>query len=132
MDASHLDGLPLFAGLSKKERQLVAQHADEVSIAAGRELVHEGSIAWEFFVIESGRAEVRHGDQLVASLGPGDFFGEMGVLAADGRRTASVVATEPVSAIVMAAHELKAIAAAMPEVAARLRAAIAERTQQLT
>jgi CRP-like cAMP-binding protein len=132
MDVKHLDRLPLFATLSKKQREVIAQHADEVDLGPGKELVHEGAIAWEFFVIESGEAEVRHGTEAVAKLGPGDFFGEIGVLAKDARRTASVVTTSSMRAIVMAAHELRVIANEMPEVAERLRAAIAERTKQLT
>jgi CRP-like cAMP-binding protein len=132
VDVKHLDRLPLFAGLSKKEREFVAQHADEVELAAGKELVHEGAIAWEFFVIESGEAEVRHGADAVRTLGPGDFFGEIGVLADDARRTASVVTTSAVKAIVMAAHELRAVAHQMPEVADRLRTAVAERTRQFS
>jgi CRP-like cAMP-binding protein len=133
MDATHLDQLPLFAGLSKKQRKVVAQHAEEVDIAAGTELVHEGSLAWEFFVIENGEAEVRQGTVTIRTLGPGDFFGEIGVLTGPGtRRSASVVTTSPMTAVVVTSHELRAIAGEMPDVAERLRAAIAERTKQLS
>lgn len=128
MDVSHLDGLALFAGLSKDQRRQVAQHADEVSVAAGKELVHEGGLAWDFFVIESGGAEVRHGADRVATLGPGDCFGEMAVMTAPtARRSASVVTTCPTTAIVMTAQDVRAIARDIPQVGDRLRATIAQR-----
>lgn len=132
MDVTHLDDQPLFAGLSKKQRALVAAHADEIDVPAGTEVIHEGALAWEFFVIVSGEAQVAHGAETIRTLGPGDFFGEIGVLTAAQRRTASVTATSPMTAIIMTSHELKAIANQMPEVAAHLRSAIAERSRDLT
>lgn len=132
MDATHLDGLPLFDGLSKKQRHLIAQHADEIDVDAGKELCHEGTLAWEFFVIEDGEAEVRRGVEPIAKLTRGDFFGEMGVLSPDKRRTASVVTTAPMTAIVMASHALRAMAKEMPDLADRLRTAIAQRAQAVT
>src|ERR687894_2357090 len=100
MDEARLREIPLFAGLGKKERREVAKQADEVDVEPGRHLVREGEFAYEFFAIEEGTAEVRRGDQLLAELGPGDFFGEMGLLE-DTRRNATVVATAPLKVVVM-------------------------------
>ena len=131
MDVAHLDGVPLFAGLSKKQRQRVAQHADEVAVAAGKELVHADGLAWEFFVIRSGEVAVRQGAETIRTLGPGDFFGEIGVMEGPGaRRTASVVTTSATTAVVMSSHDLRMIADEIPQVAAGLRSAIAERTAE--
>ena len=52
--------IPLFAGLSKKERQTIAQHADVLDFEEGRHLVREGEFPYEFFVLEEGTAEVTH------------------------------------------------------------------------
>jgi voltage-gated potassium channel len=128
MDASHLESLSLFSTLSKRERDVVARCADEIDLPAGKELVHEGDFAYEFFVIEDGTAEVRCDDAHVADLGPGDFFGEMAALA-KGRRNASVVTTSPTTAIVMTARDLRAISQQLPEVGERLRAAAEERAR---
>jgi CRP-like cAMP-binding protein len=49
---------------------------------------------YELFVIESGEAEVRKRGEVIRTLGPGDAFGEIGLLAT-GTRTASIVATTP-------------------------------------
>jgi CRP/FNR family cyclic AMP-dependent transcriptional regulator len=130
MDEKRLSAVPLFASLSRKDRQRVAQLADEIDLPAGKELVHEGGFAYEVFVIESGTAEVtRHGEH-VADLGPGDFFGEMAAMT-DGVRNAAVVSTSPLTAIVMTAHDFRTVSREMPSVAERISAAVAERSRSL-
>ena len=131
MDESRLATLPLFAPLTRRERSVVARQADEVDVPEGTLLVVEGRFSYEFFVIEEGTADVIHGERRIAELGPGDFLGEMGVLG-DARRSASVVATSPITAIVMTAAALRYVAREMPAVEERLRAAIEERSERLT
>jgi CRP/FNR family transcriptional regulator, cyclic AMP receptor protein len=130
MDESRLTAIPLFAGLSRKERRAVAQRADEVDLDEGRHIVREGEFSYEFFAIEQGTAEVWRGDQLLAELGPGDFFGEMG-LVEDIRRNASVIARSPITVIVMTAQAFRQTAREMPEVAKLIRKAIEERARHL-
>ena len=130
MDESRLKPIPLFAGLSKKQLRTVSQLADEVDVETGRHLVREGEFAYEFFAIEEGTAEVRRGDQLLAELGPGDFFGEMG-LVGDVPRIASVVATTPMTVIVMTGQAFRGVDREHPEVAKTIRKAIEERCRQL-
>jgi CRP-like cAMP-binding protein len=130
MDENRLSDVPLFASLSRKDRRRVAQLADEVDVPAGKELVHEGGFAYEFFVIKTGTAEVTRGGEHVAELGPGDFFGEMAALT-DGTRNAAVVSTSPMTAIVMTAHEFRTMANEIPSVAEAISAAVAERLRSL-
>jgi CRP/FNR family cyclic AMP-dependent transcriptional regulator len=130
MDEARLRAIPLFAGLSKKERRSVAQQADEVDIEAGRKLVREGEFAYEFFAIEEGTAEVKRGDQFLDELGPGDFFGEMGLIG-NAPRSATVVATSPMTAIVMTGSAFRQIDRELPAVAKKIRKAIEERCRQL-
>src|SRR3712207_6684120 len=108
MDEKRLMVVPLFAELSKGERKRVAQVADELDFPAGKNLTKEGAFSHEFFALEEGTSEVRIGDRHVADLGPGDFLGEMGVLG-DGVRTADVVTTSPVLAIVLSGRDLRAL-----------------------
>jgi CRP/FNR family transcriptional regulator, cyclic AMP receptor protein len=126
MDVRDVQSIPLFAGLSKDDQKVVAQYADEVDVPAGTKLAEEGRLAYEFFAIKEGTADVTLGGQHAASLGPGDFFGEIGLLAGD-RRVASVVATSPMHLVVLTGSQLRAIDSRMPGVAERIRSAMAQR-----
>ncbi len=130
MDEDRLKATPLFEGLNRKERHALAPRADEVDLEEGRAIVREGEWAYEFFAIESGTAEVRRGEQLLAELGPGDYFGEMG-LVEDTRRNATVIATSPVTVIVMTAQAFRQTAREMPEVARKIQATIEARSREL-
>jgi CRP-like cAMP-binding protein len=126
MDPARLKKLPLFADLSDHERQQVGRWADEVEVQEGKHLIDQGQFGYEFFVIEEGKAEVKRGDDVIAELGPGDFFGEIALLEED-RRTASVIAAEPMRAIVMTRQQFISMEADMPSVAAQIRQAIEDR-----
>ncbi|MGH2691134.1 MAG: cyclic nucleotide-binding domain-containing protein [Actinomycetota bacterium] len=126
MDASRLRKLPLFSDLSDKEREQIARWADDVDVQAGKHLIDQGQFGYEFFVIEEGKAEVKRGDEVIAQLGPGDFFGEIALLEED-RRTASVIAAEPLRTIVMTRQQFISMEEAMPSVAAQIKQAIEER-----
>jgi cAMP-dependent protein kinase regulator len=90
-----------------------------VDVADGATLVEQGRLANELFVIKSGTADVFDGDDLIAQLGPGDIVGEIGVLETH-KRTATVVTTSPVSAVVMYGPELTALRDSMPALFADL------------
>ncbi len=126
MDPRDVQSIPLFAGLSKDDQKVVAQYADEVDVEPGTVLAEEGRLAYEFFAIKAGTADVKLGGQHAAALGPGDFFGEIGLLAGD-RRVASVVATTPMHLVVLTGSQLRAIDSRMPDVAQRIRGAMEQR-----
>jgi CRP/FNR family transcriptional regulator, cyclic AMP receptor protein len=126
MDPRDVQSIPLFAGLSKDDQKVVAQYADEVDVDPGTVLAQEGRLAYEFFAIKDGTADVTIGGQHAAALGPGDFFGEIGLLAGD-RRVASVVATTPMHLVVLTGSQLRAIESRMPDVAERVRSAMEQR-----
>jgi CRP/FNR family transcriptional regulator, cyclic AMP receptor protein len=129
MDEKHLRSIPLFEGLRKRERAAIARCADEIDVPEGKSLVREGEFAYEFFVVESGSAEVTKRGEKISELGPGDFFGEIALMGAD-RRTASVVATSPMRLIVMFGRDFRQMEHSMPEVHSRIQAAITARMQQ--
>jgi CRP-like cAMP-binding protein len=130
MDVKHLEGIALFEGLSKEQLAEVARQADEIDVEAGKRLVSEGRFGYEFFVIENGTAEVLRGDQHIADLGPGDFFGEMALLG-DTVRNADVICSTPMTAMVMTDSSFRSLARRMPDVAEEIRAACRRRTEEL-
>jgi CRP-like cAMP-binding protein len=128
MDQRDVASIPLFAGLSKDDQKVIAQYADEVDVPAGTKLAEEGRFAYEFFAIQEGTAEVTREGSVLATLGPGDFFGEIGLLSAD-RRVASVTATTPMRLVVLTGSQLRAIESRMAPVAQRIRATMTERLE---
>ncbi|MGH2573017.1 MAG: Crp/Fnr family transcriptional regulator [Actinomycetota bacterium] len=120
MDAARLKSIPLFAELPDRQREQVAQWADEVDVKAGKHLVDQGRFAYEFFVIEEGSARVTHDEKHLTDLGPGDFFGEIGILE-DEPRTASVVATSNMTLIVITDRDFREMTRSMPQVAETVR-----------
>jgi len=127
MDQSRLRSVPLFADLSRRELRELSTMTDEVTLAPGTHLIDEGSFSHEFLLIVGGDAEVRRAGTCIATIGPGDFAGEVGAMS-DARRNASVIATSELTAIVMTARDLRRIAEEMPTVRARIEDAIAARS----
>ena len=71
---------PLFEGLSKKDLIQLARLTEDLEIPAGTVLTKEGETGREFFVIVDGEAVVKRKGRRVATLGPGDFFGEIALV----------------------------------------------------
>ena len=121
-----LAGVPLFAGLSKKDLRAVGRLASRVSIPAGSTLVHQGEAGREFLVVLDGTVEVHIDGDVVATCGAGQFFGEIALLE-HGARTATVVATTDVVVDVINKSEFATLLADHPQIGDALRAAMAER-----
>jgi CRP/FNR family transcriptional regulator, cyclic AMP receptor protein len=121
-----LKEVPFFGMLSSKELEVVSRQADELDVADGKVLVREGELGHEFFVVESGTAEVTIEGRKIRDIGPGEFFGEMALLDEE-RRTATVTATSPMTLIVMTRASFRAIDETMPRVHEVVQKAIAER-----
>jgi CRP-like cAMP-binding protein len=115
MDPNRLRDVPFFSSLSKQDLAVVAQQTDEVDVPEGRVLVREGDFGSEFFVIDSGTAEVTRGDARLAELGAGDFFGEMALLEEE-RRNATVTAKTPMTLIVMTRANFRSLDRTAPQV----------------
>lgn len=126
MNAARVRDVPMFNHLSKSELERMAGWLQSYSVPEGDLLVREGASAHEFFLIEDGEAAVLEDGERVAMLGPGDFFGEIGLIET-GRRTASVVATTPMDVIVMYRDEFEQMKKELPTVADQIQAAIRAR-----
>ena len=126
MEPDHLKSIPLFQTVSDDELSQIAPFADEVRVDAGTQLVREGDFSYDFFAIEEGEAEVTRGGDHVADLGPGDFFGEIGLLEKD-LRTATVVAKSDMRLVTLDGWDMKRMEKVMPEAVDRVREVIETR-----
>src|SRR4051812_46268535 len=113
--------VPLFADLPADERAQVAHCAEWVEFDPGTTILHEGRFSYRFFAVAEGVVGVFHDQAQVATLGPGDFFGEIGVMPHGsfkwGRRTATVVAATRVRAIAISGHDLRRLLQESPGLA---------------
>jgi CRP-like cAMP-binding protein len=89
-------------------------------------VIATGDFGYTFSVIEDGTATVTDGDVQLAELGPGDFFGEIGLLVT-GRRTASVTATSPIRVPTLFDQDFRRICSEVPAFERVLRDAMSER-----
>ena len=129
MNPDDLKSIPLFESLGKRELERVSRWVDQVDVGVGRHLVDQGSLAFEFFVILEGEADVIRNSERVGHLGLGDFFGEMALVAGD-RRNASVVATTPMRLGVMLGRDFKEMEDELPRVAEQITKAVEARRPQ--
>ena len=121
-----LKRVPLFAGCSKKELGEIALVADEIDVDKGKVLTREGDSAREFFVLVEGAAEVRRKGRKVATLGSGDFFGEI-ALVSSRPRTATVTATAPGRLLVVTDRAFQQLLQKMPSLQLKVLTALADR-----
>jgi adenylate cyclase len=126
---------PLFAGFPTKLAASLRSRVHRRSFAAGAYLAREGEPANSMFVIERGLVRVtrtsRQGRELVLRiLGSGDTLGELGVLEAGGVRTASAIAVEPTSCVMLSKDDLHAAVRSTPELGLRLLASLVAYVQR--
>ena len=76
-----LKGVPLFAGCSKADLQRIASLADELDLGEGATLIREGERGREFIVVVEGTVQVTRKGKPLRALGPGDFIGEIALVA---------------------------------------------------
>lgn len=126
--AERLKKVPLFAGVSNAELQRIAESAKERRFDPGASIVSEGEPGHGFYLIIDGRAEVKRGDRTVATLGPGEFFGELALIR-ETPRTATVVAKDPTTCLALSRWDFKGIVVANPSIAIRLLETVARRIQ---
>jgi CRP-like cAMP-binding protein len=116
----------LYGELSKHRARIVSQLGTRGAGGPGMVLTREGHAGTEFIVLLEGSVEVRARGQVLATRGPGDFFGEISLLGLR-LRTATVVATTPVVFDVFSKSEFWTLLHELPELADRLRAVMNER-----
>lgn len=120
-----LKAIPLFQHLSDKQLAAVGTLATLLDISAGRELIREGQVGREFFLVVDGEAEVTRDGEHLATLGAGTFFGETALLL-DQPRNATVVAKTDMVVEVIERRDFKGLLEEYPDLYAPLLAATAQ------
>jgi CRP-like cAMP-binding protein len=126
VEPEKLNGVPLFEKLPDDVREKFAVWVSELEVPAGQHLADEGEYAYVLFVIEDGTAEVIQDGSTVAELGPGEFFGEMGVLER-APRNATVIAKTPMTLLTLTSWDVKRLESKSPEAMQQLQQVIEQR-----
>jgi CRP-like cAMP-binding protein len=126
LDVSLLKTIPLFADVPDEQLRKIAPFAETDEFAEGQVVVKEGGYSNHFFAIEEGTAKVERDGEQIGELGPGDVFGEQGLLEKQGR-VATVTATSRLRVIKIEHWELSRMRKTMPEVVEELKRKVEER-----
>jgi cAMP-dependent protein kinase regulator len=124
--------IPLFAALAGPEQERVAEVSRVLRFDAGHVVVNEGEFAFNFYAITAGAADVVRDGERVATLGPGDVFGELGVVRGQARRwtrrrAASVIVTAPTEAIAIDGADFRRLTEELPQLRDAVLVTVAER-----
>jgi len=122
-------GVPLFADLDKRELQGLASSMKERTFNTGQTIASEGQTGIGFFVIAEGTAKVTQGDEERATLGPGDYFGEIALID-DGTRTASVTADSDLKVYGLTSWEFRPLVETNASIAWKLLQTMAKRLRE--
>jgi CRP-like cAMP-binding protein len=127
--AERLARVPLFEGLSEGQRRMLSRIVHGFDAQSGETIIAQDERGYEFTVIEEGEAEVIQNGRPIRTLGPGDIFGELAILADGIPRTASVVAKSNIRGITLSSHFVHDIKTKVPLVGERIEAQARERLE---
>jgi CRP/FNR family transcriptional regulator, cyclic AMP receptor protein len=127
VDAAQLKEIPLFSDASDDDLKQVAAFAQAKVVPEGEVILEEGGFSRELLAIEDGTAEVTRNGEHLADLGPGDVFGEAGMLD-DSMRSATVTATSRMRLISLGHFEVKRLKKDAPGVYRSIEELVEERS----
>ena len=122
-----LRGVPIFAALADEALGRVAAVVTEFEAPAGHVLTQPGQEGSGMFVLVDGSVTVELPGGSTVPLGPGEFFGELSILAPGVARTARVQAASPIRCLAIARRDFAAILEADPEIAVSMLPVLARR-----
>jgi CRP-like cAMP-binding protein len=124
-----LKGVQMFSACTDKELAQIARACDELAVEDGAVIVEQGAAGEDFFLVGTGEADVVRGGRHVATLGPGQYFGELSLLD-DAPRNATVTARTPMTLIRLRRREFSAVLDSWPGVAHKLLQQMARRLRE--
>jgi CRP-like cAMP-binding protein len=125
-----LKRVPLLAGHGRREIEEVGRLAEEIDVPAGRVLMREGETGREFFVLVTGDVAIERDGTRVRTMAPGDFFGEIALLA-EGPRTATATTESPAKLLVLGHREFHSLMDQHPAIRTCVLDALAKRIRNL-
>ena len=128
---SVLSRVPLFASLPPRHVKRLAGATAIANFKEGDEIVKEAAAGSVFYVIAEGEAKVVRNGRAVARLKPGDFFGELSVLAGTPRTASVVAAASPTRCVTLSARNLRGVLKSEPDIAVRILEHVAQRLAAL-
>jgi CRP-like cAMP-binding protein len=128
---ANLGKVPLFSNCSNRELQTIARAVKPIDHPEGTVIAREGEPGIGLFVIRSGTAVVTIGGKKKASLGPGEFFGEIALLDG-GPRTATVTATSDIELLGLTEWVFRGLMHEHPSIAIKTLEAMAGRLRSAT
>jgi CRP/FNR family cyclic AMP-dependent transcriptional regulator len=126
-DKISLDHIDRFSDLSDAEVDKIAQTGTYVTVPADWGLMGEGTSADKAYLLISGEVSVRKDGKEIAQLGPGDIFGEMGIVSRK-LRTASVVSLSRLECLHFSRQQIQDLENEIPAFKAALEASVSERS----
>lgn len=126
----YLTKTPLFSACSKKDLALISKHSEHLKIPAGTEVITEGKVGYEFFVVIEGKATARRKGKQIAVFGPGDAFGELSLLDR-APRNATITADTDLDVVLLGQREFNALLDLIPTLAHKLLVGLARRIHEV-
>ncbi len=121
----------LFRGLDATQLAAVAETASEIDFPPGRVIARQGEIGTGFFIVVEGEVRVVRDGETIATLGPGEFFGELSVLDRQPR-IAQVVAAAPTRCLALASWDFEKVLLAHPQLMLAILRELAGRLRNVT
>jgi CRP-like cAMP-binding protein len=125
-----LKTVPLFASCDAREIERLGMLVEEVELPAGRVLFHQGDSAQELFLVVMGQVRVERNGTVLAVRGPGEFFGEI-ALVAEGPRTATATCITDCRLLVLVHRDFHTVMDEFPTLKLRVLETLAKRVRSL-
>ena len=124
-----LGKIPLFEGLSTEQLLAVSETAEDISFRSGEEVFRKGEVGQHLFVLVTGEVKVLSGDLHLATLGPGECFGELALLD-NSTRTATIRAQGPITCLKLARTDFEDLLDVSPDLARTVMSVLSLRLRE--
>jgi len=125
-----LSRIPIFASCNRRELTRLGELAEEVTVPDGKVLMRQGEVGGDLMIVALGAVRIERDGRVLATLGRGDFFGEIALIDR-APRTATATAEGQTTLLVVGHREFHALMEEFPGFAADVMRALAKRVRKL-